>query len=58
MDNIISPDIDECSAPEPEDGSGPLCSQICLNTLGSYLCACHHGYELRSDERTCICKFG
>uniref|UniRef100_M4AAC6 Vitamin K-dependent protein C n=1 Tax=Xiphophorus maculatus TaxID=8083 RepID=M4AAC6_XIPMA len=47
-------DIDECSAPEPEDGSGPLCSQICLNTLGSYLCACHHGYELRSDERTCI----
>ncbi|XP_015226220.1 PREDICTED: complement C1r subcomponent-like [Cyprinodon variegatus] len=46
-------DIDECSAPEPLDGSGPLCSQICLNTLGSYLCACHHGYELRSDQRTC-----
>ncbi|XP_012725742.2 complement C1r subcomponent [Fundulus heteroclitus] len=51
-------DIDECSAPEPEDGSGPLCSQICLNTLGSYLCACHHGYELRSDERTCILSCG
>ncbi|KAM4568057.1 complement C1r-A subcomponent-like isoform 2-T2 [Fundulus diaphanus] len=51
-------DIDECSAPEPEDGSGPLCSQICLNTLGSYLCACHHGYELRSDERTCMLSCG
>ncbi|XP_061573069.1 complement C1r subcomponent-like [Cololabis saira] len=47
-------DIDECSAPEPGDGSGPVCSQICLNTLGSYLCSCYHGYELRSDQRTCM----
>ncbi|CAN9513724.1 unnamed protein product [Ophioblennius macclurei] len=47
-------DVDECSAAEPEDGSGPLCSQICLNTLGSYLCSCHHGYELRSDQRSCV----
>uniref|UniRef100_I3K577 complement subcomponent C1r n=1 Tax=Oreochromis niloticus TaxID=8128 RepID=I3K577_ORENI len=51
-------DIDECSAPEPGDGSGPLCSQICLNTLGSYLCSCHHGYELRSDQRTCVLSCG
>uniref|UniRef100_A0A3P9P4N8 CUB domain-containing protein n=1 Tax=Poecilia reticulata TaxID=8081 RepID=A0A3P9P4N8_POERE len=51
-------DIDECSAPEPEDGSGPLCSQKCLNTLGSYRCACHHGYKLHSDQRACMCKFG
>ncbi|XP_047214971.1 complement C1r subcomponent-like [Girardinichthys multiradiatus] len=51
-------DIDECSAPEPEDGSGPLCSQICLNTLGSYLCTCHHGYELRSDQRSCMLSCG
>ncbi|XP_023152358.2 complement C1r-A subcomponent-like [Amphiprion ocellaris] len=51
-------DVDECSAPEPLDGSGPLCSQICLNTLGSYLCACHHGYELRSDQRTCVLSCG
>lgn len=50
-------DIDECSAPEPEDGSGPLCSQICLNTLGSYLCSCHHGFELRSDQRSCVCEY-
>ncbi|CAB1456327.1 unnamed protein product [Pleuronectes platessa] len=45
-------DIDECSA--PGDASGPLCSQICLNTLGSYICSCHHGYELRSDQRSCV----
>ncbi|KAJ8289889.1 hypothetical protein GJAV_G00006450 [Gymnothorax javanicus] len=46
-------DVDECALPEPSDGSGPLCSQICHNTLGSYLCSCHHGYELRPDQRTC-----
>ncbi|XP_064167159.1 complement component 1, r subcomponent [Anguilla rostrata] len=46
-------DVDECALPEPDDGSGPLCSQICHNTLGSYLCSCHHGYELRPDQRTC-----
>uniref|UniRef100_A0A3Q0S5W9 complement subcomponent C1r n=1 Tax=Amphilophus citrinellus TaxID=61819 RepID=A0A3Q0S5W9_AMPCI len=51
-------DIDECSAPQPGDGSGPLCSQICLNTLGSYLCSCHHGYELRSDQHTCVLSCG
>ncbi|XP_054477310.1 uncharacterized protein LOC129109306 [Anoplopoma fimbria] len=51
-------DIDECSAPEPQDGSGPLCSQICFNTLGSYLCACHHGYELRTDQRSCVLSCG
>lgn len=51
-------DIDECSAPTPVDGSGPLCTQICLNTLGSYLCSCHHGYELRSDQRTCVLSCG
>ncbi|XP_028280212.1 complement component 1, r subcomponent [Parambassis ranga] len=51
-------DMDECSAPEPADGSGPLCSQICLNTLGSYLCSCHHGYELRSDQRSCVLTCG
>uniref|UniRef100_A0A3Q3L232 complement subcomponent C1r n=2 Tax=Mastacembelus armatus TaxID=205130 RepID=A0A3Q3L232_9TELE len=51
-------DIDECSAPEPVDGSGPLCAQICLNILGSYICSCHHGYELRSDQRTCVLSCG
>lgn len=50
-------DIDECSAPDPEDGSEPLCSQICLNTLGSYICSCYHGFRLRSDQRTCVCEY-
>ncbi|XP_068425833.1 transmembrane protease serine 9 [Clinocottus analis] len=47
-------DVDECSAPEPRNGSGPLCSQICFNTLGSYVCACHHSYELQPDQHTCV----
>ncbi|XP_050932001.1 complement C1r subcomponent isoform X2 [Lates calcarifer] len=51
-------DLDECSSPAPEDGSGPVCDQICLNTLGSYLCSCHHGYELRSDQRSCMLSCG
>ncbi|XP_071372777.1 complement component 1, r subcomponent [Centroberyx affinis] len=51
-------DMDECSGPDPEDGSGPICSQICLNTLGSYLCSCHNGYELRPDQRTCVLSCG
>ncbi|TNN02757.1 hypothetical protein fugu_010244 [Takifugu bimaculatus] len=46
-------DIDECAA-EPEEDKEPLCPQICLNTLGTYMCSCHHGYKLRSDQRTCV----
>ncbi|XP_048036405.1 complement C1s subcomponent-like [Megalobrama amblycephala] len=49
-------DIDECSSSSVV--KGPPCSQICLNTLGSYLCACHHGYTLRSDHRTCALDCG
>ncbi|XP_076010741.1 uncharacterized protein c1s.2 [Genypterus blacodes] len=45
-------DKDECS--KSGDGSGPVCSHICLNTLGSFLCSCHHGYELLSDKHTCV----
>uniref|UniRef100_A0A8C1IBC1 complement subcomponent C1r n=1 Tax=Cyprinus carpio TaxID=7962 RepID=A0A8C1IBC1_CYPCA len=49
-------DIDECSSSSVENG--PPCSQICLNTLGSYLCACYHGYTLRPDQRTCVLECG
>ncbi|CAL8247375.1 unnamed protein product [Lota lota] len=45
-------DIDECAPLDPD--SEPLCSHICHNTLGSYLCSCHHGYELRPDQHTCV----
>uniref|UniRef100_A0A3B1JTB7 complement subcomponent C1r n=1 Tax=Astyanax mexicanus TaxID=7994 RepID=A0A3B1JTB7_ASTMX len=51
-------DVDECSSPVSSEDSGPLCSQICLNTLGSYQCACHHGYQLRDDGRTCDLQCG
>ncbi|KAI7806391.1 complement C1r-A subcomponent [Triplophysa rosa] len=51
-------DIDECSTSSVENESDPPCSQICLNTLGSYVCACHHGYQLRPDNRTCILDCG
>ncbi|XP_072317611.1 ovochymase [Eucyclogobius newberryi] len=46
-------DMDECSDPEL-NAEAPVCSQICHNTLGSYLCSCHHGYELHPDQRTCL----
>ncbi|XP_034144533.1 complement C1r-A subcomponent-like [Esox lucius] len=49
-------DIDECSALDTKDG--PVCSQLCHNTLGSYICSCHHGYELRPDQRTCVLSCG
>ncbi|XP_060565589.1 fibulin-1-like isoform X2 [Ruditapes philippinarum] len=34
-------------------GGEQLCSQICVDTPGSYKCQCHSGYRLASDERTC-----
>ena len=40
--------MDECS--KPDNGN---CEQRCLNTLGSYPCACDPGYELASDRRGC-----
>ncbi|XP_041962295.1 complement C1r subcomponent-like isoform X3 [Alosa sapidissima] len=46
-------DVDEC-AEGAEPGKTSPCSQICLNTLGSYFCSCHHGYNLRADQRTCM----
>ena len=40
-------DINECS----EGVSG--CSQLCVNTIGSYTCSCQDGYELSNDNQTC-----
>lgn len=40
--------MDECS--RPNNGG---CEQRCVNTLGSYKCACDPGYELASDKRRC-----
>ena len=40
-------DIGECG-----DGTDS-CDQICINTLGSYICTCGTGYRLADDGRTC-----
>ncbi|XP_024855952.1 growth arrest-specific protein 6 [Bos taurus] len=41
-------DVNECSQ---ENGG---CSQICYNQPGSFQCACHGGYMLSPDSRTCL----
>lgn len=41
-------EVDECS--RPDNGH---CQQRCLNTLGSYRCACDPGFELAADRRSC-----
>ncbi|CAO1402934.1 unnamed protein product [Diamesa serratosioi] len=40
-------EVDEC---ELQDHG---CEHDCINTLGGYECACHLGYELHSDKKTC-----
>ena len=48
---IINPplftDINECAT----NNGG--CSQLCLNTEGSYSCDCYPGYELGPNNHTC-----
>ena len=43
----LSSDTDECN-----DGTHN-CSQICTNTIGSYMCECNDGYYLDVDNVTC-----
>ena len=45
-------DLDECAAP-----SSNLCQQTCINTAGSYQCACHDGFQLQDDGRSCKCIY-
>ena len=40
-------DVIEC---DEDNGS---CSQICINTEGSYECSCRNGYVLDSDGHNC-----
>lgn len=40
-------DVNEC-----EQGSHS-CSDICVNTIGSYYCDCPLGYELESSSHDC-----
>ncbi|XP_072521507.1 fibulin-2 isoform X2 [Salminus brasiliensis] len=41
-------DVDECQRHE-----GQFCHHICINTPGSYRCACNPGYSLLQDGHTC-----
>ena len=43
-------DVNECLS-----GNGG-CTQNCSNTAGSYQCYCDEGYELSSDDHTCVGK--
>lgn len=40
-------EINEC-----QDGNSS-CEQACMNTIGSYECACYDGYRLNQDGLTC-----
>jgi len=42
---LASTDVNECQESNP-------CHQHCLNTIGSFRCACEPGYQLRN--RRCI----
>lgn len=39
-------DVDECREQHP-------CTQKCVNTIGSYRCACSDGYSLSRDGHSC-----
>ncbi|NXK52405.1 EGFL7 protein, partial [Chauna torquata] len=40
-------DMDECA------GRSHGCSQLCVNTAGSFLCACRDGFSLAADNKAC-----
>ena len=44
----MHPDVDECQ-PEVK-----VCSQLCNNTDGGFQGYCEPGYDLASNERTCL----
>ena len=48
IQNLSSSDVDECS-----DGSLHMCTQHCIDTVGSHHCDCYVGYELQPDGFTC-----
>ena len=44
---LFSIDIDECA----QDST--ICSQICVNTRGSYYCSCSDGFQLTEGTNQC-----
>ncbi|KAL8612811.1 hypothetical protein ACOMHN_033481 [Nucella lapillus] len=45
--------IDECEPVVNVHKREPACSQICINTRGSYHCDCSHPYSMEPDRRSC-----
>lgn len=45
--DLCDRDIDECQSNDHG------CQQMCKNTAGSYMCACHTGFSLAEDGKTC-----
>ncbi|KAF2986857.1 hypothetical protein EK904_010923 [Melospiza melodia maxima] len=41
------PDVDECAS------QSHGCSQLCINTAGSFQCACQDGFSLAADAKGC-----
>ena len=52
MNDARFSDIDECQ----NASTKVSCEQACINTPGSYKCACQPGYTLNPDQRTCSGK--
>ena len=48
----VFPDVDECGR------NIHACLQICLNTVGTYHCACFDGFTLNNDSRFCDGNYG
>ena len=48
---LVCTDINECTTTDAT--SMHECSQVCVNTEGSYICQCQSGYRLSVDERSC-----
>lgn len=40
-------DVDECAS------QSHGCHQLCINTAGSYRCACRDGFSLAADHKAC-----
>ncbi|KAM8934314.1 epidermal growth factor-like protein 7 [Pelodytes ibericus] len=46
--NHCQTDVDECK------GGRQRCTQLCINTAGSFHCQCLYGFSLSEDGRTCL----
>lgn len=49
---LLSPDVNECEL-YGQEGRPRLCMHACVNTPGSYRCACPSGYRTLADGKSC-----